>query len=301
MHVKRHLISGLEVESEIPLAGMAEAEWTGEEPDVKVRRGQVPHFLHGTLKSGPNWSFSGDKFLFSIPRVARIQVNSGREIVAECEGADVDAVPFLLGTAFGVLLHQRNSLVLHASAVSHDGRAIALCGPSGVGKSTLSAALCQAGCDFISDDVSVVSFENGQPMVLPDSRQHRLWRDTIEKFSLADRKGIAVRESIEKYHVEPACKGDAMPVAKIIVLRQSEFPKTSPVIEPLSLSDAAALLRADVYRSRLAASMGRNEALFSQIARLLSQVKVYRLIRPLESEKLEEVVELLLQNVFAGS
>lgn len=298
---RRHLISGLVVESEIPLAGVPEAEWTGEEPDVKVRRGQVPHFLHGTLTSGPNWCFSGDKFLFSVPRVARIQVNSGREIVAECEGPEADAVPFLLGTAFGVLLHQRNSLILHASAVSHHGRAIALCGPSGVGKSTLSAALCESGCGFLSDDVSSISFENAQARVFPDSRQHRLWHDSIEKLSLAERKGEAVRESIEKYHVEPACKGDAMPLAKIIVLRKSEFPKTSPVIEPLGLSDAAALLRADVYRSRLAASMGRNEALFSQIARLLSQVKVYRLIRPLESARLEEVVELLQQNVFAGN
>ncbi|NNM83229.1 MAG: hypothetical protein HKL98_11595 [Burkholderiales bacterium] len=230
-----------------------------------------------------------------------MQVDSGREIVVACEGRETEAVPFLLGTAFGVLLHQRNSLILHASAVSFQGRAIALCGPSGVGKSTLSAALCQSGCSFISDDVSVVSFGNGMPMVLSDSRQHRLWADAIEHLSLSDRKGEAVRDPIEKFHVEPVCKSDAVPLSRIIVLRQSSMAGKETVVEPLGLSDAAALLRSDVYRSRLASRMGRDASIFSQIAMLLSHAKACRLTRPLENEKLEEVVDKLRKIVFRES
>ncbi len=292
-----YVISGLKVESDIRFPGVAEASPGEGGPDVRVRKGVV-RSCSPARQDGSNWFISDGKFQFSIPRIARMQVDSGREIVVECEGKEVDAIPFLLGTAFGILLHQRNSLILHASAVSHQGRAIALCGPSGVGKSTLSAALCQAGCSFISDDVSAVRFENGVPMILSDSRQHRLWHDAIEKLALADRRGEAVRDPIEKYHVEPVSKSDAVPLSKIIVLRQAMFSGRGTSSEPLGLSDAAALLRSDVYRSRLASRMGRDASIFSQIAGLLPHVKVYRLVRPLENEKQDEVVDLLCSIVF---
>lgn len=294
-----YLISGLVVASEITLTGVADPEKTGLEPDVRIERGRLPETLDQVTLRGPNWMISGDDFLLHIPGVARMRVRSGREIIVDVENAEADTVPFLLGTGFGVLLHQRGTLALHASAVARDGRAIAICGPSGMGKSTLSAALCQAGCSFVSDDISVVRFEaDGCPWVLPDSRQHRLWIDAVERLSLSQRQGGAVRETIEKYHVDPSGESAAMPLSKILVLRTAESRGQEAVIEPLGLSDAAALLRSDVYRSALASRMELDAALFGQIARLLGHVSAYRLTRPQEIEKLEEVVTLVQKHLF---
>lgn len=263
-----------------------------------MRRGAVPRELENATLRGANWSATENSFLLDVPSIARLLINDGREIVLEADDI-ADAAPFLLGTGFGILLHQRGTLVLHASAVAHEGRAIAICGASGAGKSTLSAALCQAGCGFISDDISAIGFNSdGAPLVFPDSRRHRLWADAIERLSLSGQKGKAVRESIEKYHVEPARAAIAMPLSSILILREARFRNRKATIEPLSLADAAPLLRSDVYRSKLGSELGLDAALFGQIGKMLVQVRVHLLTRPQEPERLAETVALAREHIF---
>lgn len=294
-----YLISGLVVASEVALSGVAEPTYTSAQPDVRIKRASLPATLDQAIVLGPNWMIAKDDFLLRVPGVARMRVRCGREIEVEIDGTEADVSPFLLGTCFGVLMHQRGELVLHASAVSYNGKAIAICGPSGMGKSTLSAALCQTGCSFISDDVSTIRFRaDGRSEVLPDSRSHRLWADVIEPLALSDRRGEAVRETMQKYHVEPTSSISAIPLAMILVLRQADIHDHPPVIEPLALSDAAAYLRSDVFRSRLASHMGLDKALFAQIARLLPHVKVHRLTRPEGIDRLEDTVNRVKEHIF---
>ena len=66
---------------------------------------------------------------------------------------------YLLGSAMGVLLHQRGLLPLHANAVEIDGKAFAFMGASGSGKSTLAAWFHDHGYRIIADDVCAVRFE----------------------------------------------------------------------------------------------------------------------------------------------
>lgn len=81
---------------------------------------------------------------------------------------DPDGVPQILpviiaGTLLSMVLCLRGELVLHASAVEMDGRAIAFAGESGMAKSTMANWLCGAGAGLITDDVLRV--EPGSPTV----------------------------------------------------------------------------------------------------------------------------------------
>jgi len=298
MAVSHYLISGLRVASEFPLRGVVSTSAFDNEIDVHIRCGAVPHSLQKPELVRPNWMMAEQDFLLHIPAIARLRVMKGCEIVVDAEHDASDSAPFVLGTAFGTLLHQRDTMVLHASAVSHDGRALALCGPSGVGKSSLAAALCQRGCTLICDDVAAISFDtDGVPLALPDSRQHRLWADVIEHLDLADSQGEAVRDTMEKYHVSPTSEPVPMPLATIVSVCQADFADSAPSLEPLDLADAAALLRTNVYRHALARKMGRDAALFGQAARLLGQVRMLRLTRPREPGRMLEAVELLHEHL----
>ncbi len=50
----------------------------------------------------------------------------------------------------------------HASGVVIDGRAVALLGPSGAGKTSLALALCAHGAEFLTDDVLAIELLDGE-------------------------------------------------------------------------------------------------------------------------------------------
>ncbi|MBV0913191.1 HPr kinase/phosphorylase [Anianabacter salinae] len=58
-----------------------------------------------------------------------------------------------------------NSLILHATTVALDGRALILAGASGSGKSSLALELISRGCALVADDRTKVDVENGALVV----------------------------------------------------------------------------------------------------------------------------------------
>lgn len=294
----QYRICGLAVESDFALPGMMSASGPLSRVDVRVRLGTTPPTLATARSVGPTWQVDDTSFLFHVPHVAHFLVTNGCDVVVDVEevSTTVDAAPFLLGTAFGVLLHQRGQLVLHAATVSDRARGIALCGMTGAGKSTLATALCRAGCDFVGDDVAAIHFnDRGDPSVLPDGRQHRLWMDAAEHLALTTHLGPPVRPGMNKFHIDPPrmTPQGSMPLSAVFILR------TAPTSRLVGLgpADAAALLRNEVYRSKVARHLERDTDLFRQIATLIGRVRVFLLERPMDFSRLDETVSALLTHV----
>ena len=107
-------------------------------------------------------------------------MRGGNEIAIDpMPGADDRALRMaIVGPLFGVILAQRGRFVLHASAVSMNGRAVAFTGPSGRGKSTLVAALARAGYPLVADDLTVIDFNGQTPLVKPGFPRVKLWPDS---------------------------------------------------------------------------------------------------------------------------
>jgi hypothetical protein len=193
----------LSVTSELALPGaipVASPPGAGAEVTVRRVREIPPVMAPQTL--GPNWALDGDKFFLRVPRVANFLITAGNDIAMQVEPgvAEGDAVVFLLGTAFGILLYQRGRIVLHASAILVGGQAVLFCGKSGAGKSTMAAVLNERGYAHVTDDVCCIDFDaEGRPVVLSDGRMLKLWLDAVTQINLGDRKGAAVRSMIDKF------------------------------------------------------------------------------------------------------
>lgn len=163
----------LGIDSEFPLPDLSE-----EPGDADVRI-----LLHPTLTAPLPFNghrhveFRSDIAYHCWSAIGCFLVEHGRRIlVRPANGVD----PRLLGhfisrIAFASVLHQRDLIVLHGSAVAVDSDVIAILGATGAGKSALAAALHRIGCQVLADDVLVIEDRDGTPYVRPASHHLHIW------------------------------------------------------------------------------------------------------------------------------
>jgi hypothetical protein len=285
---------GLTVRSDIALPELYRAERQGD-PDVTVRLGEVE-----ARPAKPDIHADGTTMFLTIPGVARYRVDAGHEILVDPEpGApDRNLRLFLLGSAFGALLHQRALLPLHANAVEIDGKAVAFMGPSGSGKSTLAASFHALGFPLIADDVSVVGFaEDGRPYATLGPPRLRLWAEALESIggqpSDYDRSYADNGEPVDKFDI-PIGRGRAASStveldALYLLERGDEFS-----INEITGVEAAEAVFANTYRGSYLSMLKGQKDHWQSAVRLVRSVPVYRAVRQWDLTKLEDQSRRLL-------
>jgi hypothetical protein len=171
----------LTIASDIPLPELPVAHLADDvAADVEIRTDA----LHEPRPQSDSWSViaTAGEARGWAPGAGGFRVRGGTEIVIDpMPGADDRSIRLaIVGPLFGVILSQRGRFVLHASAVSMNGRAVAFTGPSGRGKSTLVAALARAGYPLIADDMTVIDLDGQRPVVKPGFPRVKLWPDSAE-------------------------------------------------------------------------------------------------------------------------
>ncbi len=206
-----------------------------------------------------------------------------------------DCAIYLLGTVFGMLLHQRGQVVLHASAVAVDGRALLFCGPSGAGKSTMAAALCRRGWPLLGDDFCAISFDgSGWPILKADARKLKLSAEAITALDYEALRGPRVLRRVQKYYVDPPSGAQVAeaPIAAIHVLRQPG-PDAPEGLVLASLVEAIGLIQANAYRPGIVRRTGQAAAYFQAAAQLAQTVPIWRLAAPRDLGTLDATAALV--------
>ncbi|MDQ3788641.1 MAG: hypothetical protein M3422_15535, partial [Actinomycetota bacterium] len=180
--------------------------------------------------------------------------------------ADEALLPILVaGAVVAIHLTLHQALVLHASAVATNGSAIAFVGSSGMGKSTLAAALCNLGCALLTDDVLRV--ENG--LAHPGGTENRL-RDNARQLAMGDTYETADGRLAGR---PPTLAAAPLPLAACVVPRPS---REVTEVALRRLGPAEALIRLSRYPRVLgwrdAASMA---VTFQALADLVEGVPVF--------------------------
>jgi hypothetical protein len=229
----------------------------------------------------------------------RFLVLHGSRIILQATGAiDCGELETHLSSVIaGVLLHQRDELALHASAVAIDGAAVAFAGASGLGKSTIASALTLHGHPLLADDVCRVQFDAAAPMVLPGPPRLRLWPDIALALGKAPEQLATARANHPKRLLTDIVREPVARPLRVIIRLGFDPRLAAPSLEPLH--GAAALMPIDelVYRTRLGRHLGRNAGIFTKLMRLGDVVSVFRLLRPEGPPDLPRLVALVEEAV----
>ncbi|RST31208.1 hypothetical protein HMF7854_10440 [Sphingomonas ginkgonis] len=273
----RHLYSlfGLQIASDLPLPELPAG--SGAPTDVEIRlEPPVAEVTEVGFSKTPTGARLG------IGDAAAFTIDHGRTIgVAPLSGAPAGNVRlFLLGSAFGVLLHQRGIFPLHANAVELDGQAVAFFGESGAGKSTLAGWFYDQGYRVLADDVCAIRFaDDGTPIAYPGIPRLRLWREAVEA-SGRSLEGFARSfsgdDSYDKFDVPlPAAGQRGIPLAAAYLLGRGDQLR----IAPLEGVAAAEALFAHTYRGALVESSGSAQEHWSAVVRLIGRIKLFTIER----------------------
>lgn len=291
-----YTLFGLTLRSAMPLPELPAAT-PGSAPDMVIDYGEVSGEVE---RDGQPQETEGGA-MFAIEGVARYAILGGDRIVIEPApaAAERNVRLYLLGSAMGMLLHQRGLLPLHANAVEIDGKAVAFMGPSGAGKSTLAAWFHDRGYQVIADDVCVVRFDGGgHPTLCPGLPRLRLWKDAIEATgrepSVYDRS-YAGDEEWEKYDVPLAPRPGAdatIPLAAVYLLARK------PVfgISRLDGMMAADAVFANTYRGHYIAMAQSVRAHWLSCAKLIAGTPIYLAERQWNLAALDEECSRILDH-----
>jgi hypothetical protein len=267
-------------------AGPAVDEAT--DADVEIRYGVVPADLEDATGGGARFQAASGRLLLHVDGIARFLVEDGRRITVERAdtASDDDVRPFLVGSAFGALFHQRGLVCLHGSSVDLDGRAVCFLGFSGAGKSTLAAACGRRGLPVLADDLCVIHWRSDEPVVTRGLPEMKMWRDSLTTLGLAADGLLPVRRGVKKlrFSAMPWGAHGGVPLAALCVLgtRRSSPAASETTVELLAAHgpEAFALMRRHTYRMPFLDGMGLQRVQFGPLLRLARDVPVVRVLRP---------------------
>jgi hypothetical protein len=289
-------VFGLRVRSTLPLPELFAAEGSGE-PDVLIESGAT-----GAAGGEPGLTLVNGELLLTVPHVARYVISQGRSIHVEpFESAELRNVRlFLLGSAFGALLHQRGLLPLHANAVEIRGKAVAFMGESGSGKSTLAALFHDRGYRVLADDVCVVrSADDGRSYVAAGLPRLRLWRDVLELTRRAPdqfQRSYAGETIYEKFDVptgtDAMLDGDGELGAVFELSRGEELR-----FDRLEGVDLMNSVYAHTYRGEFLSAVNGEHSHWSAAVRLARSVPFYRITRPWDLTQLDHEFAAIVEFV----
>ncbi|ELZ30325.1 hypothetical protein C475_01282 [Halosimplex carlsbadense 2-9-1] len=236
----------------------------------------------------------------SYDSIGSFLVEGGERVVCDPDSEEVvgrDLFRRLLeNEMLGLVLHQRDHLVLHASAVSIGGNGVVFLGPRGAGKSTTATAMQLEGYSMLEDDVVGIRFGSGTPMVVPGVPQLRLREDAAAALDVTDRSTPSEESWYEKRYLSVSEIPDPVPLTRCFKLQRGdglrfeELSGRAKLLELVSRTHARGLL-SDTEQSRTH---------FEHCSRVVDTAAFRVLKRPQDHDRLPELVEKVAEDALRG-
>jgi HPr Serine kinase C-terminal domain len=271
---------GIDFQSAIPIPEMREGSAGHAKPvAIRIASATCPENLpqiDAGVAAGPQ------DFWMDVPGVVRLHVASGVSIAVDpAPGAAIgDIRSYLLGSAMGALLHQRGLLPLHASAVEIDGKAVAFCGASGAGKSSLALHLVKRGHRLISDDICAIDTASGAAQLWPGLINLKLWRESLEAAGEQHDGLQPVLPTLDKYKLPVPAIADYCDFALGGIALLAKVEEGEPHVTAMHGAEGLSTLVSNTFRGQLIGPMAQQQRHFDHCVAIAANTRIVTLARP---------------------
>lgn len=266
---------------------------------LKINYITTPHEnIDSPLFERPHLKVSEDQFFLQVYNQAQFYVEKGEfvNIYLE-EGADTDSVQlFFNGSVLGAILLQKRILALHGSSFCYNGVGVVVCGNSGAGKSSVTAAFCQNSAQFITDDITPISIQEGEVYINPLKTEIKLWDDALEQLKLPSENLKKIRPTLDKFYFpyKPSTEQNSILHLIIILNRHNNDKFSSSELTGVSKFLA---LKNQIYRNIYLKGMPQTEQnLCLQLLSLAQRVRVIQVTRP-QNCSIHTAMEFIKQKI----
>ena len=314
-----HVVYGLRVASDLPLPGLAICNDRGR-VDLSIQVNERKSFaskfsssLNDVFYTSPNVDGTGGSNLrvgmLDDARYFGFFYSDGARFAIERQGREIwgdwpanytleDACTYLVGPVIAFALRLRGTTCLHASSIAVGGRAIALLGQPGAGKSTTAAAFARLGYSVLSDDVAVLDDQGDKFLVQPGYPRVNLWPESVKAlFGSADalpkitptwgKMYLPLDQNGHRFQEAP------LPLGGIYVLAEREPGLAAPKIEAFTASEALMTLVGNTYVNyALNADMRSRE--FEALGRVVAGIPVRHVRTVADSSRIYDLCDAIV-------
>lgn len=288
-------IYGLKIKTTIPLY---ESIYTSETSyDIEISIVGINKNITRNLKSVGIFNFAKNYIIFTIENVATYEIINGNKInICPTPNADLEEIKkFIIGSALGLLLFQRNSIAIHGSSVVINDNAIILSGSIGAGKTSTTAALINNGHGFLTDDVaSVVKDKNGIYNVHHCIPYQKLCHNTVETLGY-DISKLHQIDKIKNKYFSPEISNfikEPKKLKALFYLTTSSKNTDVTCTEILGI-EKFNLIISNIFRIEFIPKEIINSAYIKEVLNLSKNISVYKITRPKNGDSINEMVNLI--------
>ena len=320
MHYRCSLY-GLGVIANRPIPGVPSSPIASE--DVRISFGSLPAWLDEVTAMQVETSYVTEyKNECGEPALRVFRVLDGKyyrfcyadrtEFVLDQAGSEVwaawfdpltieDTATYLLGPVMGFVMLLRGIVCLHASAIAVDGKAIALLGPAGSGKSTTAAAFSDRGYSILAEDVVTLDDRGEHFLVRPGYPCIRLWPASVKALYGSETHLPKLTPNWDKCYLDlkEQFHGAPLPLAAIYHLGERRHEMSAPFVESLDRSEGFLSLIANTYATRLMDKQMRARE-FELLTRVSNHVPLRRVTPHADPARIPELCETILKDFSHG-
>lgn len=290
-----YILYGLKIKSDIEINELIRID-SNNDYDVLIVNEIMPQYIKESIDNTKHSSLTKEDSWFKVNNVAVYRIKNGNEIIIYKLSNNIkDIKAFLLGTAFGILLIQRNTVTIHGGSVKIKDKVFIFTGKCGAGKSTLVAGCKNKGYKFLADDVSALTLEDNNVYVNPAYPQQKICDDALKELDIDSSNLHMFDLERKKYSVTDKNNfiNDKKESFGIIEIMPKDDINQVRIKEITGIEKMNFILR-NIYRIECARAIGIRDEYLNNIIKISAKLKIFILERPINEFTIKEQIKKIL-------